>query len=170
MRHSRHHCNRPEKTPACNLCKNPQWGWLPTEQSVNPWIGRNPESWRRSRGSNMMSGQFCPHCLSEIRGLLLEELCFPKTTVNLEGKEMQKSSASCRNKLLLEIARPLTQNHVDCLLCHCLFTHCRHILFSLGTRPPAHLLQLIESFSCLPFSSSWRRSPAQHGTHHQNSL
>ena len=99
----------------------------------------------------MMSGQFCPHCLSEIRGLLLEELCFPKTTVNLEGKEMQKSSASCRNKLLLEIARPLTQNHVDCLLCHCLFTHCRHILFSLGTRPPAHLLQLIESFSCLLF-------------------
>ena len=65
--------------------KKTQQGWLPTEQSVNPWIGRNPESWRRSRGSNMMSGQFCPHCLSEIRGLLLEEQCFPKTIVNLEG-------------------------------------------------------------------------------------
>ena len=101
---------------------------------MNPWIGRNPESWRRSRGSNMMSGQFCPHCLSEIRGLLLEEQCFPKTIVNLEGtvRYAKKSSHSCCNKVLLELARPLTQNHVDCsLFIVCTYTLLPHLLLSI---------------------------------------
>ena len=44
---------------------------------------------------------------------------------------MQKSSQSCCNKVLLELARPLTQNHVDCsLFIVCTYTLLPHLLLS----------------------------------------